>query len=57
VTLRYVGPVSSTSSSAVAGSGGTFRAVINANGLVPGDYTVRATGSSGSTSASFTQTS
>jgi DNA-directed RNA polymerase specialized sigma24 family protein len=57
VTLRYVGTVTSSSSTAVASARGAFRVVIAANGLVPGDYTVRATGSSGSASASFTQTS
>ena len=57
VTLRYVGTVTSSSSTAVASSRGVFRVVIAADGLVPGDYTVRANGSSGSASASFSQTS
>lgn len=56
VSIRYSGPVSSSRSSASADSRGRFVATITAGGLVPGDYTVQASGSSGTTSASFTQT-
>jgi hypothetical protein len=41
----------------VADKRGRFHVTINANGLVPGDYTVQASGSSGSASAAFRQTS
>jgi len=57
VTVRYQGPVSTSSATATAGSGGRFTVTVTANGLVPATYTVRAIGSSGSASASFDQTS
>jgi hypothetical protein len=57
IVVRYTGAASSSRSSATAGSRGRFEITISANGLVPGDYTVQASGSSGSSSASFRQTS
>jgi len=57
VAVRYSGPVSSTRASAIADRRGRFRVTISADGLVPGDYTVQASGSSGSTSRTFRQTS
>jgi hypothetical protein len=57
VSIRYTGPVSSSRATAVADSRGRFRVTLSANGLVPGDYTVQASGSSGTASASFRQTS
>ncbi|HET6909990.1 MAG TPA: hypothetical protein VFH54_11675 [Mycobacteriales bacterium] len=57
ITIRYTGTVSSSSATAVANSRGRFTAHIVANGLVPGTYTLRALGSSGSASATFTQSS
>jgi hypothetical protein len=57
IAVRYTGPVSSSRASASADKRGRFQLTITANGLVPGDYTVQASGSSGSTSQSFRQTS
>ena len=57
VTVRYTGPVGASSASTVAGSRGTFHVTVTADGLVPGTYTVRALGGSGSATASFQQTS
>ena len=57
IVVRYTGPVSSSRASAIADRRGRFRVTISADGLVPGDYTVQASGSSGSTSQSFRQTS
>jgi hypothetical protein len=57
VVVRYTGPVSSSRSSTVASSRGRFQVTITASGLVPGDYTVQARGSSGSASSAFRQTS
>jgi hypothetical protein len=57
VTLRYTGPVSSTQSAATADGSGAFSVTVRANGLVPGDYTVTASGDSGTARASFRQTS
>ena len=57
VAVRYSGPVSSSRASAIADRRGRFRVTISADGLVPGDYTVQASGSSGSTSQTFRQTS
>ena len=57
VAVRYTGPVSSSRASAIADRRGRFRVTISADGLVPGDYTVQASGSSGSTSRTFRQTS
>ena len=57
VAVRYTGPVSSSRASAIADKRGRFRVTISADGLVPGDYTVQASGSSGSTSHAFRQTS
>lgn len=57
ITIRYTGPVSSSTSSAVAGAHGGWEVTITADGLVPDDYSIRATGGSGSASASFRQSS
>jgi len=57
IAVRYTGPVSSARASTNANSRGRFQITITASGLVPGDYTVDASGSSGSASASFRQTS
>ena len=57
ITVRYSGPVSSSRASTVADSAGRFTVTMTANGLVPGDYTVAASGSSGTSSTSFRQTS
>lgn len=57
VTLVYSGPISSNRQSATVDSQGRFTAQIPANGLVPGDYTIQATGSNQSASATFRQTS
>jgi hypothetical protein len=57
VAVRYTGPVSSSRASAIADKRGRFHVTIRADGLVPGDYSVQASGSSGSTSRSFRQTS
>ena len=57
IAVRYTGPVSSSRASASANKRGNFQVTITANGLVPGDYTVQASGSSGSVSQSFRQTS
>ena len=57
IAVRYTGPVSSSRASAAANRRGRFQVTISADGLVPGDYTVQASGSSGSASQSFRQTS
>jgi len=57
IAVRYTGPVSSARASTNANSRGRFQITITASGLVPGDYTVDASGSSGSASAAFRQTS
>ena len=57
IAVRYTGPVSSSRASASANKRGRFQLTISASGLVPGDYTVQASGSSGSASQSFRQTS
>jgi DNA-directed RNA polymerase specialized sigma24 family protein len=57
VAVRYTGPVSSSRASAIADKRGRFHVTISADGLVPGDYSVQASGSSGSTTKSFRQTS
>jgi len=57
IAVRYTGPVSSSRASASASKRGRFQVTISASGLVPGDYTVQASGSSGSASQSFRQTS
>jgi len=57
IAVRYTGPVSSSRASASATRRGRFQVTISASGLVPGDYTVQASGSSGSVSQSFRQTS
>jgi hypothetical protein len=57
VSIRYSGPVSTNRAAAVADARGRFRTTFSANGLVPGDYTVDASGSSGSASTTFRQTS
>jgi hypothetical protein len=57
IVVRYTGPVSSSRASATADKNGQFRLTISANGLVPGSYTVQASGSSGSASQPFRQTS
>ena len=57
VTVRYTGPVSSSHTSATADARGRFTVTVTASGLVPGDYQIQASGSSGTASASFRQTS
>jgi DNA-directed RNA polymerase specialized sigma24 family protein len=57
VTIVYSGPISSSRQSVTADSRGRFTVSITANGLVPGDYTVQATGSNATASATFRQTS
>jgi len=57
IAVRYTGPVSASRASTSANKRGRFQLTITANGLVPGDYTVQASGSSGSASQSFRQTS
>lgn len=56
VTVVYQGPISQSRQSVTVTTNGTFTAQVTANGLVPGDYTVQATGSDASASASFRQT-
>ena len=56
VTVVYSGPISQSRQSATVGADGTFTTQVTANGLVPGDYTVQATGSDASASAPFRQT-
>jgi hypothetical protein len=56
VTVVYTGPISQSRQSATVQPNGAFTAQVTANGLVPGDYTVQATGSDASASASFRQT-
>jgi hypothetical protein len=57
VAIRYSGAVTNGSTTVTADSHGRFVTTVTANGLVPGDYTLRATGSSGTATATFTQTS
>ena len=57
IVVRYTGPVSASRTSATADKHGRFQLTISANGLVPGSYTVQASGSSGSASQTFRQTS
>jgi anti-sigma factor RsiW len=57
INIRYTGPVSTANQVATASRRGTFTVTLTANGLVPGDYTISASGGSGSASASFRQTS
>jgi hypothetical protein len=57
VTIVYTGPISQSRQSAVADSRGRFSAQVTANGLVPGDYTVQASGSEATATANFRQTS
>jgi hypothetical protein len=55
VTVVYTGPISQSRQSTTVGTDGSFTAQVTANGLVPGDYTVEATSSDASASASFRQ--
>jgi hypothetical protein len=57
VTVVYTGPISSSRQSATVDSRGHFTVQLTANGLVPGDYTIQATGTNQSASATFRQTS
>jgi hypothetical protein len=57
IAVRYTGPVSSSRASTSASKRGSFELTISASGLVPGTYTVQASGSSGSASQTFRQTS
>ncbi len=57
VTIVYSGPISQSRTSATVASDGSFTATLTANGLVPGDYTIQATSSDATASASFRQTS
>jgi hypothetical protein len=57
VTVVYTGPISQSRQSATVGTDGSFTATVTANGLVPGDYTLRPTDSDATASASFRQTS
>ena len=57
VTVVYSGPISSNRQSATVDSRGRFTVQVTADGLVPGDYTIQATGSDQSASATFRQTS
>lgn len=57
VTVVYTGPISQSRTVATVASNGTFTAQVTANGLVPGDYTVQATGGNATASAPFRQTS
>jgi hypothetical protein len=57
IVVRYTGPVSASRASTTADKNGRFHLSISADGLVPGSYTVQASGSSGSASQTFRQTS
>lgn len=56
VTVVYSGPISQSRTAVTVNADGTFSTTVTANGLVPGDYTVQATGSNATASAPFRQT-
>jgi hypothetical protein len=56
VTLRYTGTLVSSTASATADRRGRFAAQLQANGTLPGSYTVSAADGSQTASASFRQT-
>jgi hypothetical protein len=56
VTVTYVGPISQSKQTVTVGAHGGFVAQVRANGLVPGSYTVRASGGGHTATASFDQT-
>jgi hypothetical protein len=57
VTIVYSGPISQSRTSTTVAADGSFTTTMTASGLVPGDYTVQATSSDATASASFRQTS